>query len=253
MKKLLIFIFAIAVATAADAATAPLFSSANESRWEVQERGKAAGTVTLLTDGRSSRAEWSSGKGAPTVFIATDGKVWVRASGGDVALGDWKGSGKQVIPALLLPTTSTPRDKVDLAGGHPRAYAFGDSVAAYRFDETGPVSIEVKSGAEHWVLTRKSAVKASSDPSLYEVRAKKGGIGRLAKLSDNLLGPADTSVSATAGGRGVEKGARFADGGDYNALAAVETTDDEIDASLETELTRFQKEGKVGRSQGGSR
>jgi hypothetical protein len=253
MRKLLLFTFAMAVGAAAFAATAPLFNSSNESRWEVQDRGKAAGTVTLLTDGRSSRAEWSSGKGAPTVFIATDGKIWVRASGGDVALGDWKGAGKQVIPALLLPTTSSPRDKVDLAGGHPRAYAFGDSVAAYRWDETGPVSIEVKSGAEQWSLTRKSAVKASSDPSLYEVRAKKSAVGRLAKLSDNLLGPADTSVSATAGGRGVEKGARFADGGDYDALAAVETTDDEIDATLETELARFQKEGKVGRSQGGSR
>ncbi|MFN2442245.1 MAG: hypothetical protein ABR517_06130 [Thermoanaerobaculia bacterium] len=253
MRNLAIVIFAMAVAAAATAATAPLFSSANESRWEVQQGGKAAGTVTLLTDGRSSRTEWSSGQGAPTVFIATDGKIWVRASGGDVAMNDWKGEGKQVIPALLLPTTSTPRDKVDLAGGHPRSYAFGDSVAAYRWDEIGPVTIEVKSGAQTWSLTRKSAVKASADPSLYEVRAKKGGLSRLARLSDNLLGPADTSVSATAGGRGVEKGARFKDGGDYDALAAVETTDDEIDASLETELTAFQKEGKVGRNQGGSR
>lgn len=253
MKRLFTFIFITAVTTAALAATAPLFRSATESRWDVSQGGKTTGTITLLTDGESSRVEYSAGKGAPTVFIATEGRIWARSRGGDVLLNEWKGAEKAFVPALLLPTTTTPRDRVELAAGKPASYSWSDGSATYRFDETGPVTIEVKSGSSAWTLARKSATRSSADASTYEVRQRKGGVGRLARLSDSLLGPADTSVSATAGGRGVEKGARFKDGGDYDALAKVETTDDEIDAALAKELQTFQQEGKVGRSQGGSR
>jgi hypothetical protein len=51
----------------------------------------------------------------------------------------------------------------------------------------------------------------------------------------------------------VEKGAKFADGGDYDALAKLEARDEQWNAKMDDALATFQKEGKVGEARGGNR
>lgn len=246
--------FLALVAVAAFAAP-PLFQSPTESVWDVVSGGKAAGKITLLTDGKSSRAEWSAGSGAPVVFLAADGKVWVREDGGDVELASWRGGiEKELVPALLLPSTTSAKDRTELKSGKVATYAYGKANASYVWDGTGPKSVAVTSGSSSWTLTRTSSGKPSSkDASLYEVRPKKTASSRLASMAGGLFGPSDRSVSPTAGGRGVDKGAKFKDGGDYEALAELETLDDAMDEELADELASFQTEGKIGRGRGGDR
>ncbi|HVR42401.1 MAG TPA: hypothetical protein VMS56_03055 [Thermoanaerobaculia bacterium] len=234
-------------------AAPPLFRGAAESSWEVA--GVDAASVTVLTDGRSVRAEWNAGSGAPIVFIATEGKIWVRDGGGDVELAQWRGGDEKiVVPALLLPYTTTAKDRTTLAGGNVETYGYGGATATYSWDAKGPSGVEVKAGAKSWTLSRKKLGSVSSkDASLYEVKPKQGASSRLAALAGGLFGSSDRSVSATAGGRGVEKGARFEDGGDYEALAAIEIADDEWDDEAGEELAKFQNEGNVGRGRGGDR
>jgi len=86
------------------------------------------------------------------------------------------------------------------------------------------------------------------DAALFTVRPKKAAASRLARLSGDLLGPSDKSVSATAGGRGVGgSGLKFADGGDYNALEKLEARDAGWKATIAAALGEFQKDGKVGK------
>jgi hypothetical protein len=255
MRRALWFVAAIATGGLLLAAAPPLFQAPTESIWDVSTGGKKAGAITLITDGRSSRVEWTSGQQAPTVLIASGGKIWVRAAGGDVELAQWKGGAeKNLLPAFLLPATTTSRDAVDLKNGKPASYSFGTSSAAYVWDDKGPKTVEIKSGSSAWTATRSSVGKPSSThASVFEVKPKRSATSRLAAMAGGLLGPADTSVAATAGGRGVEKGGRFEDGGDYEALAKLETDDDELDAALPEELEKFQKSGKIGRGRGGDR
>ncbi len=246
----------VMVLAAAAALAAPaLFQSATESTWAVTSAGKGVATVTLLTDGTNVRAEWKASAGAPVVFVGTGGKLWLKQTGGDIELASAPGAvEKQVVPALLLPYLADAKGKTTLASGKVATYAYGTSTATYTWDPKGPATVEVTSGAKSWTLTRKTVGKpASAQASLFLVQPKKTASTRLAAVAGGLLGPADRSVSATAGGRGVEKGAKFADGGDYDALAKLETRDEQWSAKLDKALEKFQKEGKVGAARGGDR
>lgn len=255
MRRALWCAAAVAASGLLLAAAPPLFQAPAESVWDVTSGGSKIGTITLITDGRSARAEWKAGSDAPTVFIGSGEKVWVRAAGGDVELAQWKGGAeKDFVPALLLPVTTTARDAVKLENGKPATYAFGRSSATYSWDAKGPKAVEITSGSGKWMATRASVGKPSSThASVFEVKPRRSATSRLAAMAGGLLGPADTSVAATAGGRGVEKGGRFEDGGDYEALAKLETDDDEIDAALGEDLEEFQQAGKIGRGRGGDR
>ncbi len=244
----------LVLAAAAALAAPSLFQSATESTWSVTSGGKSVATVTLLTDGASVRAEWKAA-GAPSVFVGTRGKLWLKQAGGDVELASAPSSTeKQVVPALLLPYLTDAKAKTTLAAGKVGSYAFGASTAAYTWDAKGPATIEVKSGAKSWTLARKTVGKPASTPAtLFAVQPKKTAATRLASVAGGLLGPSDRSVSATAGGRGVEKGAKFADGGDYDALAKLEARDEAWSGKIDAALEKFQKEGKVGASRGGDR
>ena len=240
--------FLVAVAATA-ALAAPLFTPPAESTWAVTSAGKPVATVTLLTDGKSVRAEWKAATGAPSIFITTAGKTWMKQAGGDIELDSAPLSvEKQVLPALLLPSVA---GKTDVKSA-PLTY--GTSSAKYTFDANGAASVEVKSGKSSWTLTRKTFGKPkSTQAALFAVQPKKTAATRMAAVAGGLLGPSDRSVSATAGGRGVEKGAKFADGGDYDALAELEARDEGWQAKLPKALEKFQKDGKVGESRGGDR
>lgn len=251
MKRIAwIAVLAAVVALAAP----PLFESPSESTWAVSSQGKAVATVTLLTDGKNVRAEWK-GSTAPMVFVGTQGKIWLKQTGGDLELASAPaGVERQVVPALLLPYLTTGKDKTTLASGKLSTYSWGTSSATYAWDAKGPATVEVKSGTKAWTLTRTKLGKpASSQATLFAVQPKKTAATRLASVAGGLLGPSDRSVSATAGGRGVEKGAKFKDGGDYEALARLESRDEEWSKKLTAALETFQKQGKVGESRGGDR
>jgi hypothetical protein len=252
MKRIAWMLLLTAVAALA---APPLFKSPTESTWTVTFAGKGVATVTVLTDGKNVRAEWKGATGAPAVFIGTGGKLWLKQTGGDIELaGAPAGVEKQVVPALLLPYLADPKEKTTLAGGKVATYAYATSTAAYTWDDKGPTTIEVKSGTKAWTLARKSLAKPSStQATLFAVQPKKTASTRLASVAGGLLGPADRSVSATAGGRGVEKGAKFADGGDYDALAKLEARDEAWSAKIGSALEKFQKDGKVGEARGGDR
>ena len=246
----------VVVLAAAVALAAPsLFQSPTESTWAVASGGKSLATVTLITDGASVRAEWKAASGAPAVFIGTNGKLWLKQAGGDIELAAAPASvEKQVVPALLLPYLADAKAKTTLAAGKVATYGYATSTAAYTWDDKGPSSVTVKSGAQSWTLTRKTAGKpASTQASLFLVQPKKTATTRLAAVAGGLLGPADRSVSATAGGRGVEKGGKFKDGGDYDALAKLEARDEAWSGKIDAALEKFQKDGKVGASRGGDR
>lgn len=206
------------------AATQPLFPGATESKWKVTKGTAAAGSVTLLTGLAGVRAEWRADAKAPViVFLGGKGKVWVRASGGDVELAAYKGGlEKTLVPALV----------------------YTDAAAKYKKDDKGVV--EVQTGG--YTLTRTSLSTASkADASNFEIRPKKSAASRLASMG-GLLGPSQSNVSATAGGRGAgTKGLKLADGGDYAAVEAVENRDAKW-TNLEDALALFQKEGKIGKA-----
>ncbi|HEY0590326.1 MAG TPA: hypothetical protein VGF40_01055, partial [Thermoanaerobaculia bacterium] len=155
----------LALAAAAALAAPSLFQSATESTWSVTSGGKSVATVTLLTDGANVRAEWKAA-GTPAVFIGTNGKLWLKQAGGDVELGSAPASTeKQDAPALLLPYLTDAKAKTTLAAGKVGSYAFGTSTAAYTWDAKGPATIEVKSGATSWTLTRKTVGKPAATPA----------------------------------------------------------------------------------------
>ena len=100
-----------------------------------------------------------------------------------------------------------------------------------------------------YTLTRTSLTSSNADASNFAVRPMKSASSRLARLSGDLLGPSDTSVAATAGGRGVgTKGLKLNDGGDYGAVEKLENRDAAWKEKLATALTEFQKAGKIGKS-----
>lgn len=228
-----------------------LFRSPSESRWTVSEGKRAAGTLTLLTGTTGSRAEWrASDKAAATVFIGTNGHVWVRGSGGDTDLASTPPDSiaNVVAPALLLPFTTSPTDKVESAAGRTTSYSYRGAKAAYQHDARGPSRIEIFQGTTHYTLTRTSMSASNADAGTFAVRPKASAASRLSRLSGDLLASSDTSVAATAGGRGAgHAGLKLNDGGDYDQVAKLEKRDAGWKSQMDTALSTFQKEGKVGR------
>jgi hypothetical protein len=252
MRGTLGFFVVLTLTSGAALAAAPLMKSAGESKWSVTRAGREIATVTLLANGMSgSRAEWKNGLREPaTIFLGGNGKVWVRGSGGDVELSADPGNGveKIVVPALLLPFTTSSTDKVETPEGKPWSYSYGTSHARYQHDARGVSRIDVTAGGSPYLVTRQTATDKTMDAALFTVRPKRAAASRLARLSGDLLGPSDKSVSATAGGRGVGgSGLKFADGGDYNALEKLEARDAGWKEKLSAALGEFQKDGKVGR------
>ena len=233
-------------------ATMSIVGSGTESKWTVTKGSTALGTITLLTSGDGTRAEWkASAKPATTVFLAGDGGVWLRTTGGDVQFSTITAEGVEnaVVPALLLPYLTSMRDTVELKGDNPSSYSYRGSKATYTFDSKGVNKIEVKSGGQTYTVARYLLTSSNADASNFAIRPKKGAASRLARLSGNLLGPSDTSVSATAGGRGVgTKGLKLNDGGDYDAVAKLENRDAAWHERLDRALAAFQKNGKVGKN-----
>jgi len=190
-----------------------------ESKWTVTKGSTNLGTFTVLTSASgASRAEWrAAGKSATTVFLKNGEKLWIRSTGGDVELSTLSASKVEydVAPTLLVA------------------------------DPTMYKKIEVK----QYTLTRTSLTSSNADASNFAVRPMKSASSRLARLSGDLLGPSDTSVAATAGGRGVgTKGLKLNDGGDYGAVEKLENRDAAWKEKLATALTEFQKAGKIGKS-----
>lgn len=204
---------------------AVLFNTPTETKWTVTKGGAAAGTVTLLTGKSGVRAELRATPKSPViVFLGSNNKVWVRESGGDVELSAYKGTGieKSILPALL----------------------YTDAKAKYTKDAKGVSQVDVNG----YVLKRTTLAASSADASNFTVRPKKGAASQLARLSGDLLGPSSSSVSATAGGRGVgTKGLKLADGGDYAAVESIENRDAAWSEKMGEALAEFQKDGKVGK------
>jgi hypothetical protein len=190
-----------------------------ESKWTVMHGSTQVATVTLLTSGQSARAEWKKGAAsAPVIFIRAGARTWVRATGGDIEVGSYKGGEeKTILPALLV-------------------------VDANR------TTVKVASGSTSYTLSRTSFSPHSPDASTFTVRPRQGAATRLARLSGDLLGPTSSGASATAGGRGASgKGLKLDDVGNYDALAKVESRDDAWRKNLDAALDEFQKDGKVGK------
>ena len=203
----------LAILMAASAA-----GTGTESKWTVTKGATSLGTFTVLTSASgASRAEWrGAGKSATTVFLKNGDKMWLRSTGGDVELSTVKTSSVEndVAPFLLI---------------------------------VNPANYK-KIEAKQYTLVRTSMTASNADASNFTVRPKKGASSRLASLSGDLLGPSDTSVAATAGGRGVgTKGLKLSDGGDYGAVEKLENRDAAWKEKLDTALTEFQKDGKIGK------
>jgi hypothetical protein len=242
---------AFLVAAAGQAAPA-LFPNATQSNWSVTTGGKAAGTITLLTSANATRAEFR-GRGnsaAATVFLGGQNKVWLRVTGGDTELESMSATGVENItaPALLLPFTISPSMKVDVKDGKPSTYAYRGATATYKYDAKGPSVVEIASPDGKYTLTRTSLSTSKAAADSFAIRPKKSAGSRLARLSGDLLGSSDSSVSATAGGRGVgHEGMQLADGGDYAAVQKLEKRDAAWRAKLDAALAEFQKDGKIGK------
>lgn len=221
MRKLLMIVVLAATASA-HAAPQPLFPGATESKWKVTKGSAAAGTVTLLTSATGVRAEWRADAKAPvTIFLGGQGKVWVRETGGDAELAAHKGGIENtIVPALVFTSTT----------------------AKYKKDDKGVVEVQVGG----YTLARTSLSTSKADASNFAIHPKKSASSRLASMG-GLLGPSQSNVSATAGGRGAgTKGLKLADGGDYAAVEAVEDRDAKW-TNIEDVLAKFQKEGKIGK------
>src|ERR1700737_957423 len=223
-----------------------------ESRWAVTKGSTAVGPITLLTSGNGARAEWkATGHPATIVFLGGNGGVWLRTTGGDVQLSTISANSVEnaVTPALLLPFTNSPGDAVDSKDGKVTSYAYRGAKATYTYDAKGVAKVEGKSGVQTYTITRNVRPASNAAASNFPFRPKKGAAARVARLSGDLLGPSDTSVSATAGGRGVgTKGLKLNDGGNYDAVAKLENRDAAWHEKLDDALAEFQKDGKVGKN-----
>lgn len=235
------------------AAVTPLVNAGTESKWKVMKGATEIGTVTLLTSSAAARAEWkSTDKSAPQVFIGTGGTVWMRATGGDVDVATLSATmpPRDVAQAMLAPFGPTQLIKTAKDGKVATA-SYGGAKAAYTYDDKGASKITITSHDGTYIVTRTSLASTNAAASNFTVRPRKSAASRLASLSGDLLGPGDTKVAATAGGRGVgQKGLRLADGGDYEAVEKLENRDAAWSANMDAALTDFQKKGKVGRSRG---
>ncbi|HET7435860.1 MAG TPA: hypothetical protein VFN10_14225 [Thermoanaerobaculia bacterium] len=206
---------------------APLFSSATESKWSVSKGTAAAGTITLLTSSNGVRAEWrgTAAKSPVVIFLGSkDNKIYVRQPGGDVELAAYKGGAESsIVPALV----------------------FTDAKATYKKDAKGASEVTVNG----YTATRTSFGTSNADAANFTINPKKGASSRLARLSGDLLGTSQGTVSATAGTRGAgTKGLKLADGGDYGAVEKVENRDAKWLTKMPDALAEFQKDGKIGKA-----
>lgn len=251
MRTTILYLCAVLFAGSSFAATPALFPAASESKWNVTKGGAAVGTITLLTSPAGTRAEWRTDAKSPvSVMLGGNGKVWVRTTGSDTAFETMSAMTAQyaVVPALLLPFTVSATDTVTAKNGKPAAYTYrGGVTATYQYDPKGPSVIEVTVAGTKYTATRTAVSASTADASNFTIRSKQGASARLARAT-SLLGATDTHVSATAGGRGVSgKGMKLNDGGNYDAVLALETRDEKWRAKLDGALTQFQQEGKVGK------
>lgn len=247
---LMIVAAALLTATAANAAS--LFKTPARSTWTVTKNGSAAGKLELSSSGAMARADWAPATGNAHTTIARDGKLWLRTDDGDVDLTASKEPVASFVPALLLPATTSSRDKVSESAGRVSTYTFGSASASYTWDAEGPSKVDVKSGSTSWTLQRTAIRKGAVPIATFEVQPKQSRGGRLASMAGNLLGPSNREASTTAGVSGVDpKGIKLADGGDWTALAEAEAMNDEFTSDAR-QLESFQKSGKVG-SAGGNR
>jgi len=247
-----LFAAAIAAVAVSVVAAPSLFSSATQSTWNVTKGGRTLGSITLLTSPQASRAEFRADAkaGAATVFLGGQNKVWLRVTGGDTELESMNATTIENItaPALLLPVTISPSMKVEVKDGRPSSYAYRGATATYKYDSKGPSVVEIASPDGRYTLTRTSLSASKAAADSFAIRPRKSAGSRLARLSGDLLGSSDASVSATAGGRGVgHEGMKLADGGDYSAVQKLEKRDAAWRAKLEAALAEFQKDGKVGK------
>jgi hypothetical protein len=245
-RSMIAVLFFAATAIAAP----PLFNGATESKWSLASGGKPVGTITLLTSANAARAEWKKDAKSPAaVYLGANGKIWLRATGGDVDFATISAQTPENMSAaaLLLPFDATDR-QLTMAAGKVATYAYRGGKATYRYDAKGPSAIDVTFGGKTYTLTRTSLGTSNADASNFAVHPRKGAASRLAALSGNLLGPSDASVSAGAAGRGAgEKGLKLKDGGDYDAVLKLENRDAGWRAKLDGVLADFQKEGHVGK------
>lgn len=245
MNRVLTAVLAVTI-VAASAEAATLFRTPTRSTWDVSKNGTAAGKVELASSGTMVRADWAPKSGAPSTLIGRDGKVWVRQNDGDVELSAAKSEASGFLPALLLPASA---GRVQESGGQVSAYTFGSSNASYKWDGSGPATVTVKDGSTTWTLQRSAVKPGSIAAATFEVRPKQGRGGRLASMAGNLLGGSNREVSTTAGVSGVDpKGIKLQDGGDWTALEAAESMNDEFNDAAA--LAEFQKAGKVGAAGG---
>ncbi|MEO8033587.1 MAG: hypothetical protein ABI837_04095 [Acidobacteriota bacterium] len=238
------------VAVAASAAP-PLFSDATESKWSVTHGRTKLGAITLLTGAQGTRGEWrSTGQSTTTVFLGGQGKVWQRSTGGDIELATISATSPEnlAVPALLLPFTISSMEKVETKDGKPSAYSYRGARAVYHYDGKGPLTVDVTNADGTYTITRTSVATSHAAADTFAIRPKKAAASRLARLSGDLLGPSDSTVSATAGGRGAgHEGLKLNDGGDYDQVAQLERRDKAWKAKLDDALSEFQKDGKVGK------
>ena len=236
------------------AAVTPIINSGTESKWKVTRGAVQLGTVTMLTSGTAGRVEWKANeKSAPEVFIGTQGTIWMRHTGGDVDVATLSATmpPRDVAQALLVAFGNAASSQTQSKDGKVSTFAYGGAKATYAYDDKGASKITIKSGNDTYVVTRTSVAPTNAAASNFAVRPRKGAASRLASLSGGLLGPTDTSVAATAGGRGVgTKGLRLADGGDYESVEKIENRDANWAPKLDKALDDFQKSGKVGRARG---
>ena len=247
MKFVASFWLAVAILFPAPA----LFNSPTESKWSVSKGSTPAGTITLLTSPSGTRAEFHPPSGGVVVFLGGNGSVWMRASGGDTDLATISATTTEstTSAALLLPFTPMKTEAVDTKDGKVATYKFRGAKASYTYDAKGPARVDIEGGGgEKYTLTRTSLSASSADASNFAIRPKSSMSARMARLPGGLLGPSDTSVSATAGGRGAgTQGLKLKDGGDYAAVERVENRDAAWKAKLDDALEVFQKSGNVGK------
>ena len=250
MKSVVSCLLAAASAAVLFAAP-PLFTSASSSKWTVAEGSKTIGTITLLSSSNGTRAEFRSASGSVTTFLGGNNSVWLRTAGQDTEVATMNATSPESTTsiALLLPFTTTKNDSVDSKDGKVTAYRYRGAKAAYSYDAKGPSRVEIAEQGRKYTLTRTTFSTSNADASNFTIRPKKSAGSRLARLSGDLLGSSDTSVSATAGTKGAgEKGLKLKDGGDYETLLKLENRDDNWKAKMDSALDEFQKTGKVGKA-----
>ena len=203
----------------------------------------------MTTDGSHVRVDWKPSAGAPASFVGTNGKIWMKGTGGDDELAKAKvdAASRAIVPALMLPTTTSSADKVATSGTKVTSYGYSGGSATYTYDAKGPQKIDVTAGATKYTLTRDSiAAGTGAMATFYEVKPKASRLGTLRAMAGGLTGASDTSVSASAGARGMDPATAMKEGINLGLVDELIARDAK---SIDSDLKKFQKEGKVGGAQ----